>query len=150
MLKREDISEATERRFWAKVRKTGHKSRCWVWGGGANSQGYGCIGWGRRGAMKYYLAHRVSFVLAGGALDDNLTIDHTCGRRRCVNPKHLEQVTRAENNRRIHFRPRATKPGSSGVEGHTGDISAACTPDEVRKVLYSLASPPGFEPGSPT
>jgi hypothetical protein len=99
MLKREDISEATERRFWEKVRR--HKNGCLIWGGAVNSRGYGCLGWGRRGAMKMYLAHRVSFVLAGGVLDPELEIDHTCGTKRCVNDAHLEQVDRTTNIRRM-------------------------------------------------
>lgn len=108
MLKREDISEATERRFWEKVRKTGNKGGCWVWGGAANSKGYGCIGWGRRGAMKMHLAHRVSFVLSGRTLDASLTIDHLCGVKRCVNPEHLDQVPNWVNNYR-------KKPGIAGT-----------------------------------
>lgn len=148
MLKREDISKATERRFWEKVRR--HKNGCLIWGGAVNNKGYGVIGWKVDGKMQFQLAHRVSFVLGGGVLEPELTLDHGCSRKRCVNRAHLEQVTRGENNRRAHAWPKLRKPGAYAAEGHIGDIAAADTPEVVRNILYSLASPPGFEPGSPT
>ncbi len=35
-----------------------------------------------------------------GSLPDSLEIDHICRNRRCVNPAHLEAVSRSENQRR--------------------------------------------------
>jgi hypothetical protein len=53
---------------------------------------------GRRGPL---LAHRVAWVAATGeSLHSQLTIDHLCNVRLCVNPAHLEPVSLAENQRR--------------------------------------------------
>jgi len=35
-------------------------------------------------------------------VSEGLTIDHLCGVKRCVNPDHMEVVTRGENTRRYY------------------------------------------------
>ncbi len=46
-------------------------------------------------------AHRVAWVLANGQLPDRVDIDHAvCNNRWCVDAKHLEAVSHAENLRR--------------------------------------------------
>lgn len=49
-------------------------------------------------------AHRVMYEAVKGPIPDGLTIDHTCFNTTCVNPKHLEAVTREENSRRAAVR----------------------------------------------
>ena len=49
---------------------------------------------------KRVYAHRWIFKYFNGYLDPNLTIDHLCRNHSCVNPTHLESVTRGENVRR--------------------------------------------------
>ena len=78
-----------EERFWSNVEKT---ETCWLWTGYTDSDGYG-----RYGAPK---AYRVAYELAKGAIPEGLEIDHLCRVRHCVNPDHLEAVTREENMRR--------------------------------------------------
>lgn len=80
--------------FHAKTRP----SDCIVWTGALNSRGYGCFAI----AGKSYLAHRIAYEDAHGPIDEGMTIDHLCSQKRCVNPDHLEMVTRGENNRRGH------------------------------------------------
>ena len=95
-------------RFQSKVFKT---SRCWLWTGALTSmkpfKGYG-IFWNKG---KKRLAHRFSYERAIGPIPDGLDIDHLCRVRCCVNPEHLEPVTRLENILRGEGlnRPPATK-----------------------------------------
>lgn len=71
-------------------------SGCWVWTGNLNDSGYGRI----NVAGRPMRAHRVSYRLFVGLIPDGLTLDHTCRRRACINPQHLEPVTMQENLRR--------------------------------------------------
>lgn len=85
-----------ERRFWSKVDASGD---CWLWTG-APHLGYGRFSRGRSGAT---YAHRVAYELLVGPIPDGLTLDHLCWNTLCVNPDHLEPVTRAENTRRARL-----------------------------------------------
>lgn len=64
--------------------------------------GYGRINRGGRTVP----VHRYAYELAVGPIPSGLHIDHLCGVRACVNPRHLEAVTQAENNRRAGARRR--------------------------------------------
>lgn len=70
---------------------------CWDWTGAINNRGYGSVTNGNGGSM---LAHRKAYEHAVGLIQGDLTIDHLCRNKRCVNPAHMEPVTRAENIRR--------------------------------------------------
>lgn len=85
-----------EERFWPKVDVTGG---CWLWTGATNGVGYGCICRGRPLRGNEY-AHRLSYAWANGVIPEGLDIDHLCRVRNCVNPSHLEAVTRSVNLRR--------------------------------------------------
>lgn len=78
-------------RFWAKVRK--HPGGCWEWTGGRQGNGYGSF----RVAGRSHTAHRISWVLARGAVPDGLMLCHSCNWKRCVNPDHLRAGTALDN-----------------------------------------------------
>lgn len=80
-------------RFWVKVDRQTDDS-CWPWLGGISTTGYGHT-W-RDG--KTHLAHRIAYELAVGPVPVDLTLDHLCRNRWCVNPAHLEPTTQRINN----------------------------------------------------
>jgi hypothetical protein len=100
-------------RFWTKVDKNGplpaHRPElgpCYFWTGAKMSGGYGSFGVENR---RVVLAHRWVYEHFRGPIPDGLEIDHlchngsgcpggiTCPHRLCVNPEHLEAVTRRVN-----------------------------------------------------
>jgi len=81
-----------EQRFWEKVDRSGGNSTCWIWTAHRDAKGYG--------SFESRRAHRVAYEMMVGPIPDGLQIDHLCRVTSCVNPKHLEPVTLAENLRR--------------------------------------------------
>lgn len=82
-------------RFWPKVDKRG-PDECWPWLAALHEYGYGMISvGGKKGGMRR--AHRIAYELEVGPIPEGLDLDHLCRNRRCVNPAHLEPVTRREN-----------------------------------------------------
>lgn len=71
-------------------------SGCMLWLATTNPGGYGIVGYRGRPIG----AHRLAWILANGRVPRGLDIDHLCRVRCCVNPDHLQAVTRSENLRR--------------------------------------------------
>jgi len=105
-----------EERFWSKVDAVGP---CWLWTA-STRYGYGQYRISEP-RWKTVLAHRWAWETLVGPIPDGLVTDHLCRVRRCVNPDHLELVTRRENNLR-GFSPCAIRARAQlCVNGHEFD-----------------------------
>lgn len=89
------MPKKVEGRFWRLVDRS-DPEECWVWLGTVLNNGYGRFNRGDR----HVVAHRFAYEAAVGPIPEGLDLDHLCRNRRCVNPAHLEPVTRSENLRR--------------------------------------------------
>ena len=93
-------------RFWSKVNRSGGRDACWLWQAGLGTGGYGQFA----PEHKSVLAHRVAYELTIGPIPEGQTLDHRCRTKICMNPTHLEIVTRAENRRRAWRSPIPPEP----------------------------------------
>lgn len=92
-----------------------NRGGCWLWRAAKNDHGYGMF----LGTT----AHRTAYAWFVGPVVRGAEVDHLCRRRLCVNPAHLELVTKSENNRR------AVWPDGRCKRGHV------MTPDNVQMVM---------------
>jgi len=93
-----------EGKKWLEERASHEGDQCLVWPFSCMTSGYGQLSLGDRGRERES-AHRYMCYLAHGAPDSpDLEASHSCGNRRCVNPKHLSWKTKTENQieRRNH------------------------------------------------
>lgn len=66
---------------------------CWLWQLACKDTGYGVMSF--KGRTR--IAHRWSYEAFVGSIPEGLDLDHLCRVRNCVNPDHLEPVTRRIN-----------------------------------------------------
>jgi hypothetical protein len=83
-LRRRNALDREERRFWAKVDRSGE---CWLWTGHRTSKGYG-QSWDAT-EQRITTAHRMAYRLAVGPIADGLQVLHRCDNPPCVRPDHL-------------------------------------------------------------
>lgn len=96
------MDESTLRRFAAKVEAD--DNGCWIWTAARNpGNGYGRF-YGAKADPSHpsTVAHRVAYEHYTGPIPDGMEIDHVCRIRACVNPAHLEPVSRLENVHRAN------------------------------------------------
>ncbi len=82
------------------VRVAAGKNGCWIWTGALDGKGYGNVGRSHNYGQvtKNWAAHRLIYELSAGTIPVGYELHHRCEVRRCVNPDHLEPVTRREHH----------------------------------------------------
>jgi transposase len=119
-------------RFWAKVDKRG-ADECWPWIGAKSTcnKQYTPMTYG---AFKQRRAHRASWIIANGRQPQpGYVICHSCDNPLCVNPAHLFEGTRADNQRDMQRKLR------SGILGEKNP-KAKLTPEQVLEIRASTES----------
>ena len=97
------LSKAATERFFKNISLPTSPDGCWEWTGTKIDQGYGHHFCGIE-TRKTARVHRIAYEVWKGQIPEGLTIDHLCYNRACVNPLHLEPVTRGDNVRRARAR----------------------------------------------
>lgn len=74
----------------------GFTTPCWIWLKSLSSEGYGRV-WVNE-INGHNMAHRVYFERAKGQpVQPGFDLHHLCSQRACVNPDHLEPLSRREH-----------------------------------------------------
>ncbi|MET8694708.1 HNH endonuclease [Streptomyces bauhiniae] len=103
-----------EERIFEKIRED--EAGCWIWTGTRVGTGYGQIDIAGRKRP----AHRVVYEFLVCEIPEGLDLDHLCRVRHCVNPWHLDPVTRQVNIIRGD-KPKINASKTHCPHGHTYD-----------------------------
>lgn len=138
-----EITQDLVNRFFEKVDRDRSSifyngTRCWEWTAYRDSKGYGIITIGGR-AGKGEKAHRVSWIISNGSIQNNLLVCHHCDNTGCVNPSHLFLGTNRDNMLDMISKNR-NNPATGSRNGQRvhpektarGDRSGAYTHPEMR------------------
>lgn len=91
---------------------------CWEWTGYRRAGGWGVFSLSHREPVA---AYRVAYEWARGSIPEGLTLDHLCRNRGCVNPAHLEPVSRGENTLRGDTITARNRAKTHCLRGHLFD-----------------------------
>ena len=127
-------------------------SDCWLWGDPQDHHGYGRV----YVAPRIVVAHRFVYEALVGPIPEGMELDHVrargCLHRNCVNPEHLEVVTRSQNVQRADLWQRAVTHCPQGHEysgvnlyiNPKGDrVCRACRRAKAWEALHPGESYPG-------
>ncbi len=95
-------------------------SPCWIYRKRPTDNGYAQM---RMPDGRQPTAHRAFYEHHVGPIPAGLTLDHLCRNRRCVNPQHLEPVTRGANVLRGDTLPARNATKTHCPRGHEYDAA---------------------------
>jgi hypothetical protein len=113
-------------------------SGCWLWLGATNTKDQNL----RYGSLsvngKNVLAHRYSWVLHYGEIQEGMHICHKCDNKLCVNPKHFFLGTPKDNMHDM-FTKRGGNPNPNFPYTYHGEdhLQAKLTADIVKDIFFS-------------
>ena len=73
---------------------------CWLWAHRVTKWDYGLMRLNIDGKRPSVYGHRLFYEAYKGEIPKGYEVDHLCFTPRCINPDHLEAVTKEENLRR--------------------------------------------------
>jgi len=116
--------------YFDRIQKGGDDD-CWPWLGPKLPSGYGFLKVPRTdggGNQTSISAHQMAVLLDGRDIPEGMEVDHTCERRDCGNPRHLDVITHAENMQRMSVRnPRPIVHGRASSYTHGTCRCDLCT-----------------------
>lgn len=125
--------QSDEQRFWSRVTKLSNAPYCWLWGKQTSNQQPMMWFHGKREDPQH-----VAFRLCKrGEVPERGCVIATCGNSRCVNPNHLQALTREEYriwhaNHISDLQIGKPSLGSGGKGEH--NPNARLTADQVREI----------------
>jgi hypothetical protein len=122
------VDAKTWYRFWTKT--VDGAGGCILWSAGCDWKNYPKFSFCGRTVK----AHRVVYEWLVGKIPEEYEVDHLCNRHNCVNPQHLEAVTKAENLSRVKLRNTHCKRGHQRT-----DINTYISPSGARVCRDCLA-----------
>lgn len=100
-------------RLVANTYEPANDQACWLWKGKLHYKGYGQLNARIDGKHTTLFAHRcMAEIMLERKLEPNEEPDHLCLNRACINPDHLDPVTRKVNNDRRLTRMKAMRKGA--------------------------------------
>jgi HNH endonuclease len=97
---------------------------CHIWAGEFGNHGRPIVWRGQTPFGAHIAAYEQSF----GKVKDEMVLDHTCRRTSCVNPDHLEPVSRSENEKRKSMAYRIKR--KKCIKGHVlNEVTRLTTPE---------------------
>ncbi len=100
------------------------ESGCWIWTKSCDRNGYGTIHWNKDKLS----AHRFSYEITNGKIEDGMFVCHKCDTPSCINPNHLFLGSAIENFEDMWKKGRQAK----GIKSARSKLTA----QEVRDIIH--------------